>query len=159
MLLCIFCQWKFLQLAKRLYEVSSFKSSRPEVILGKGVFIKICCIYSEQLFLRTPLDGCFCNLNWIVLELFHFSNHSKLIAFHILILRGRCWFRWSESLFIFFSSSFLHRRWGLRSEDQPTKFQLSNCFITYFLSSSHSYVFYKTIILQNVAIFTEKHLW
>ena len=30
---------------------------------------------------------------WIVSELFHFSNHSKLIAFHILILFGRRWFR------------------------------------------------------------------
>ena len=30
---------------------------------------------------------------WIVSELFNFSNHSNLIAFHILILRGRRWFR------------------------------------------------------------------
>ena len=30
---------------------------------------------------------------WIVSELFHFSNHSKLIVFHIRILRGRRWFR------------------------------------------------------------------
>ena len=36
----------------------------------------------------------------------HFSNHSKLIVFHIRILRGRRWFQWSESLFIIFSSSF-----------------------------------------------------
>ena len=41
---------------------------------------------------RTPLDGCFCNLKWIVGELFHFPNHSKLIGFHILILHGRRWF-------------------------------------------------------------------
>ena len=150
MLLCIFCHWKFLQLAKRLYEVSSFKSNRPEVILGKGVFFLICCIFSKHLFLRTPLNGCFCNLKWIVLELFHFSYHSKLWTLLVPM-------KW-KSIYFFFSS-FLHRRWGLRSEDQLTKFQLSNCFITYFLSSSRSYVFYKTIILQNVAIFTEKHLW
>ena len=86
---------------------------------------------------------------WIVSELFHFSNHSKLIAFHILILRGRRWFRWSESLFIIFSSSFLHGRWGLRSEYQPTKSRFLYCCITYFLSSNRSYVFYKRVILQN----------
>ena len=27
--------------------------------------------------------------NWIVSELFHFSNHSKLITFRVLILRGQ----------------------------------------------------------------------
>ena len=29
---------------------------------------------------------------WIAGELFHFSNHSKLIAFHILVLPGRRWY-------------------------------------------------------------------
>ena len=24
-----------------------------------GVLLKICCIFSQHLFLRTPLDGCF----------------------------------------------------------------------------------------------------
>ena len=63
----------------------SCRSSRPEVFLRKGVlkichkftgkhpckatflkshfdmgvFLYICCIFSEHLFLRTPLDGCF----------------------------------------------------------------------------------------------------
>ena len=26
---------------------------------GMGILLKICCIFSEHLFLRTPLDGCF----------------------------------------------------------------------------------------------------
>ena len=26
---------------------------------GMGVLLSICCIFSENLFLRTPLDGCF----------------------------------------------------------------------------------------------------
>ena len=120
---------------------------------------KFAAYFQNTFFLRTLLDGCFCNLKWIVSELFHFSNHPKLIAFHILILRGRSWFRWSESLVIIFYSSFLHGRWWLKSEYQPTKFRFSCCCITYFLSSSRSYVFYKRVILQNVAIFTEKHLW
>ena len=27
---------------------------------GIGILLQICCIFSEHLFLRTPLDGCFC---------------------------------------------------------------------------------------------------
>ena len=39
------------------------RSSHPKVFLGKGV-LKICCIFSEQLFIRTPLDGCFCRIHF-----------------------------------------------------------------------------------------------
>ena len=95
---------------------------------------------------------------WIVSELFYFSNHSKLIAFRILILHGLCWFQWSESLFIIFSGSFVHRRWGVRSEDEPPKFWFSYYCITYLVTSSRSYVFYKRVSLQSLAKFTEKHL-
>ena len=93
---------------------------------------------------------------WIVSELFNFSNHSKLIAFRILILRGLCWFQWSDSLCIIFSSSFVHRRWGVRSEDSPPKFWFSYYCITCFVRSSRSYVFYKRVSLQNVAKVTEE---
>ena len=70
-------------------EMISFKckNSHAEVFLGKGVlkicskfagehpcrsaisvklqsnFLQICCIFSEHLFLRTPMDGCFCK--WV----------------------------------------------------------------------------------------------
>ena len=27
---------------------------------GMSVLLSICCIFSEHLFLRTPLEGCFC---------------------------------------------------------------------------------------------------
>ena len=27
---------------------------------GMGIFVQICCIFSEHLFLKTPLEGCFC---------------------------------------------------------------------------------------------------
>ena len=56
----------------------TYRSSHPEVFLGKGVLktcskftgehpcrsvisikLKICCIFSEQHLLRIPLDGCF----------------------------------------------------------------------------------------------------
>ena len=30
-----------------------------------GVFLQICCIFSEHLFLRATLEGCFCSNNWI----------------------------------------------------------------------------------------------
>ena len=56
-----------------------FRSSRSEVFLrrscckatllksrcGMGVLLKICCIFSEHLFLRTPLDSCF----WVFHEI------------------------------------------------------------------------------------------
>ena len=30
---------------------------------GMGVSLEICCIFSEHIFLRTPLEGCFCWFN------------------------------------------------------------------------------------------------
>ena len=37
-----------------------------EIVLRHGCSLVICCIFSENLFLRTPLDGCFCiMLFWI----------------------------------------------------------------------------------------------
>ena len=40
---------------------------------GIGVLLKICCIFSEQLFLRTPLDGCFCHkyVSRILVKILH----------------------------------------------------------------------------------------
>ena len=29
---------------------------------GMGVLLYICCIFSEHLFLKTPVDGCFCSV-------------------------------------------------------------------------------------------------
>ena len=54
-LLCIFYQWKFLQLTKKLYDVSSFRSSRPEVILGKGV-LKICSKFTGEQPCRSAIS-------------------------------------------------------------------------------------------------------
>ena len=34
---------------------------------GMGVLLEICCIFSEHLFLRTPLDGCFCKYGSYIL--------------------------------------------------------------------------------------------
>ena len=58
----------------KLFQITS-RSGHPEVFLGKGrtpenmhllkshfgmgVLLQICCIFSEHLFIRTPLDGCF----------------------------------------------------------------------------------------------------
>ena len=47
---------------------------------GMGVLLQICCIFSEDLFLRTPLGGCFCNCKVITnycakyVEIRHFSD-------------------------------------------------------------------------------------
>ena len=45
---------------------------------GMGVFLQIGCIFSEHLYLRTPLQGYFCVLNIFTINKFHkvycFSN-------------------------------------------------------------------------------------
>ena len=33
---------------------------------GMGILLLICCIFSENLFLRTPMKGYFCNLEWLI---------------------------------------------------------------------------------------------
>ena len=68
----------------------------------------------------------------------HFSNHSKLIVFHIRILRGRLGSNEVKVYLLFF----------------PVVFIL----LYRLFCSSRSYVFYKRVILQNVTKFTEKHL-
>ena len=47
-------------------KVDNTSSSCPEVFFlkshfGMGVILQICCIFSEHVFLKTPLVGCFCN--------------------------------------------------------------------------------------------------
>ena len=39
-----------------------YRTPMPKCDFNKsmGVLLQICCIFSEHLFLRTPLDGCFC---------------------------------------------------------------------------------------------------
>ena len=39
---------------------SNFTGERPWRSMGMGVLLQICCIFSEHLFLRTPLEGCVC---------------------------------------------------------------------------------------------------
>ena len=60
------------------FVISRAKSSeniRREVFLGKSV----CCIFSEHLFLRTSMEGCFWKLNKIVLTLFY---HLENVTLH-----------------------------------------------------------------------------
>ena len=44
--------------------IDSIKSRHPEVKthFDMGVLLKICCIFSENLLLRTPLSDCYCNI-------------------------------------------------------------------------------------------------
>ena len=49
---------------------------------GKGVFLYICYIFSEHLFLRTPLDGCFCIILEVLIFLKKLLVSSTLHNFH-----------------------------------------------------------------------------
>ena len=54
-------------------------------LFGMAVLLLICCIYSEHLFLRTPLDGCFwtfCKNSERLLEVNYFSQkfHHRCLA-------------------------------------------------------------------------------
>ena len=53
------CDFNKVALQSNFIEMSHF---------GMGVLVQICCIFSEHLFLRTPLEGCFWadNLLWIL---------------------------------------------------------------------------------------------
>ena len=79
----------------RILKPDHFRSSPPEVFVGK-VFRKyaanfqenthakvwICCIFSELLFLRTPLEGCVCHfsISWMK----GLGATNKLIATRVL---------------------------------------------------------------------------
>ena len=44
--------------------------------MPKWVFKKICCIFSEHLFQRTPLGGCLWIKDTLTLECWNFQNFS-----------------------------------------------------------------------------------
>ena len=50
----------FLKICSKFTEEHPCRSAISITLLGMGVLLYICCIFSEQLFLRTPLGGCFC---------------------------------------------------------------------------------------------------
>ena len=59
-----------------------FRSSPPEVLLGKTVLI--CCIFSKHLFLKAPLVGCFCVLRRKVYPInltFRISKNDKCLDY------------------------------------------------------------------------------
>ena len=47
--------------------------------IGMGVVLSICCILSEHLFLRTPLDGCFC------IYIFMWKKKFPSLMFHTVL--------------------------------------------------------------------------
>ena len=92
---------------------------------GKGVLLWICCIFSEQLFLRTPLDICLWPLLFTVVHLTD-SRHSAPVDKFSKITDGLCYAQvflskfcratflmvlcfdcWRESYQFFTSSSFI----------------------------------------------------
>ena len=70
---------------------------------GMGVLLHICCMFAEHLFLRTPLEGCFCHLQvwkmtrkifFIVKEQVHLllsKKYSLLIKHKVLFEKMRVW--------------------------------------------------------------------
>ena len=66
--------------------VWSFRSSHPEVFLGKAV-LKICSKFSEQLSLRTPLNGCFFNFKGVLLRLVKLQKEglSQITKCHSIV--------------------------------------------------------------------------
>ena len=44
----------------RLYSLFLWEATFLKSHFGMGVFLYICCIFSEHVFLRTPLECCFC---------------------------------------------------------------------------------------------------
>ena len=48
---------------------------------GMGVLLWICCIFSEHLFLRTPLEGCFWRYHW-KLKVWPITKIWLIIAFN-----------------------------------------------------------------------------
>ena len=46
---------------------------QKNIHFGMGALLKICCIFSEQLLLGTPLGGCFWKNEWLL----HFNKRSS----------------------------------------------------------------------------------
>ena len=59
----------------------SCKATLLKPHFGMGVLLQICCIFSQHLFLRTPLEGCFCKLIYDCYHLLHdYSWNSRLVT-------------------------------------------------------------------------------
>ena len=93
-------------------KVDNTSSSCPEVFFlkshfGMGVILQICYIFSEHVFLKTPLVGCFCNTMknaWQSLN----GKMTKILELASLeSLRKKCpyselfWFVFSRIFFLF----------------------------------------------------------
>ena len=92
-----------------------FRSSRPEVFLGKGVLqfywnhtwtwvfsCKLAAYFPEHLFLRTPLDGCFCPYFLSLLEILLRKGH--LFFCFPFITEGVKWLMECYLMFMTFDS-------------------------------------------------------
>ena len=56
---------------------SAISGSYPKSHFGMGVLLKICCIFSEHLFFRTPLSGCFCSFFKCLCDSYLFHGITK----------------------------------------------------------------------------------
>ena len=86
---------------------------------GKGVLLWICCIFSEQLFLRTPLDICLWPLLFTVVHLTD-SRHSAPVDKFSKITDGLCYAQ------VFLSLNFVEQLslwfFALIADVNPTNF-------------------------------------
>ena len=65
---------------------STCKTTLMKSHFRMGALMYICCIFLEHVFLRTPLDGCFCNedeqnqnswiFNWFFFNVFKFQSNK-----------------------------------------------------------------------------------
>ena len=60
---------------------------------GMGVLRYICCIFSEHLFLRTPLEGCFCCPECCLTHCYHFilPENTRKTPLLFCVFRGYNW--------------------------------------------------------------------
>ena len=68
-------------------------------LFDMGVLLQICCIFSEQFFLMTPLDGCFCCIPTL-------PNKSFILCELKLDLIHNCCLFAKYVLFVFFLLQF-----------------------------------------------------
>ena len=59
------CSDNMQQIYRRTFMLKCCKATLLKSHFGMGVLLQMCCIFSEHLFLRIPLDGCF----WTVKEI------------------------------------------------------------------------------------------
>ena len=71
-------------------DFNKVSSNLLKLHFGMGVLLQICCIFSQHLFLGTPLKSCFCKvLSSTYLQMFKLLAIMKISLIKVLKRRGR----------------------------------------------------------------------